>query len=248
IVLNRLQKDHRPWREIFNVEMPKSAPRTMLRLNWQPTTTFVISCCIVLAMCGYRSFAPEFVERVPQRASFAEFPFQLDGWKGMRAAMEQEYLNDLKLDDYVVANFSSAFSPPVNLYVAWYNSQRGGQSSHSPRTCLPGAGWRITSLQRIDIPQAHSGGALTVNRVLIENSGQRQLMYYWFQQRGRIITNEYMVKWYLFQDALFKHRTDGALVRLIVALPEGISIENADASLASFTRTLARRLSPYIPD
>ncbi len=88
---------------------------------------------------------------------------------------------------------------------------------------------------------------LRVNRAMIENGAQRQLVYYWFQQRGRVVTNEYMVKWYMFRDSLTRQRTDGALVRLMIAVPEGKSVEEVERELQSFTRTLASTLEPYVP-
>lgn len=101
----------------------------------------------------------------------------------------------------------------------------------------------------MDVPNAQiSKTALRVNRVLIENGNSRQLVYYWFQQRGRVVTNEYMVKWFLFWDALTQQRTDGALVRLIVAIPDGKSVEQAESELQSFVRLLTPRLEAYVPN
>ncbi|HVY22544.1 MAG TPA: VPLPA-CTERM-specific exosortase XrtD [Steroidobacteraceae bacterium] len=249
MILNRVGASRRPLRETFGIEFPKKAPAVAPRRSWQPTTTFLISCSIVLLMCVYSFTAPEVIENVPARQSFAEFPEQIGEWTGTRAGMEAVFLDELKLDDYVIANYTRPGSLPVNFYVAWYNSQRGGQSSHSPRTCLPGGGWRIASLDRIKVPGVFiSGQPLFVNRGLVENGDQRQLVYYWFQQRGRIITNEYVVKWYLFWDSLTRHRTDGAMVRAIVSVPQGTAVASAEAQLADFVRDAAPRLSPYIPD
>ncbi|HLZ99652.1 MAG TPA: EpsI family protein, partial [Steroidobacteraceae bacterium] len=92
------------------------------------------------------------------------------------------------------------------------------------------------------------GRPLRVNRTLIELGNQRQLVYYWFQQRGRVITNEFLVKWYLFRDALTRHRTDGALVRLIVALPPASSEAEADQQLTELAGRIAPTLTRYVPD
>ena len=81
-----------------------------------------------------------------------------------------------------------------------------------------------------------AGHPLRVNRAVIQLGDQRQLVYYWFQQRGRIITNEYLVKWFIFWDSLTRSRTDGALMRIITPLPEGEDIAAADARLAQFAR------------
>ena len=87
---------------------------------------------------------------------------------------------------------------------------------------------------------AIGGQPLRVNRALIQYGPQRQLVYYWFQQRGRVITNEYLVKWYLFWDSLTRNRSDGALVRLTVPLPEGSVEAQADRSSSSSPRTWSR--------
>jgi EpsI family protein len=83
---------------------------------------------------------------------------------------------------------------------------------------------------------------------LIELGNQRQLVYYWFQQRGRVITNEFVVKWYLFWDALTQHRTDGALVRLITNLPSGTDEAAADRELTAFASQIAPQISRYVPN
>jgi EpsI family protein len=86
-----------------------------------------------------------------------------------------------------------------------------------------------------------------VNRTVIALGESRQLVYYWFQQRGRVLTNEYLVKWYLFWDSLTRNRSDGSLVRLIVSLPEGTTEEQADRQLAEFAAELEPILQEHIP-
>jgi EpsI family protein len=92
------------------------------------------------------------------------------------------------------------------------------------------------------------GGSLRVNRTLIELGNQRELVYYWFQQRGRIITNEFSVKWYVFWDALTRHRTDGAMVRLIVPLPAAADEAQADRRLTDLAQHIAPILPRYVPN
>jgi exosortase D (VPLPA-CTERM-specific) len=248
VVLSRIGRDSRPWREIFGIELPASTPSSVPRVQWQPNTTFVVSSVLVGLLAAISVFMPDRVERIPARSSFAEFPAQMDSYTGTRTVMEAVYLDTLKLDDYLMADYRGVGGQPINLYMAWYNSQRGGQSTHSPRTCLPGGGWRIASLNVVDVPQAQIGKvALKVNRAVIENGSSKQLVYYWFQQRGRVVSNEYMVKWYLFWDSLTQQRTDGALVRLIIAVPDGKSMEQAETELQGFARLLSTRIEAYVP-
>ena len=89
---------------------------------------------------------------------------------------------------------------------------------------------------------------LRVNRTLIEMGDQRELVYYWFQQRGRAIDNEFAVKWYIFWDALTEHRTDGAMVRLVTALPAGSDVEDADRRLTDLAARIVPALPRFVPN
>jgi EpsI family protein len=145
-------------------------------------------------------------------------------------------------------NFTTPDAGNVNFYTAYYDSQRSGAAIHSPRSCMPGDGWRITGLEQrefADMP--FQGAPLRLNRAVIEKGEYKQLVYYWFPQRGRQITNEYLAKWYLFYDAITMHRTDGALVRLVTSLDRGQDISVADQRLQGFLRELVKELPDYLP-
>ncbi len=131
--------------------------------------------------------------------------------------------------------------------MAYYASQRKGSSIHSPRSCIPGGGWVIASHTLVPVPQVPGADSLKVNRLVIQKGPSRQLVYYWFDQRGRLITNEYLAKWYLFQDSLTQQRTDGALVRLVTPVVNNGDIAEADARLQTFIREAYPLLGDYIP-
>jgi EpsI family protein len=119
---------------------------------------------------------------------------------------------------------------------------------HSPRTCLPGGGWKIVEFEEVSVPGVTAAGVpLRVNRSLMAFGSNRQLVYYWFQQRGRVVTSEYMAKWYLFWDSLTMNRSDGALVRLIVPIAESGAPSDADSDLARFARDIEPLLERYVP-
>lgn len=186
----------------------------------------------------------------PNRQRFATFPLQLESWKGVEVGMGQNYIDALKFDDYIIGNYSRKGDRlPVNFYVAYYASQRKGASAHSPKSCMPGDGWLIGDFEQRQIGShvTSRGDKLMVNRTVIAKGENRQLVYYWFQQRGRIITNEYLVKWYLFWDALTQQRTDGSLVRLVVTLPEGSDEAEADKKLSAFIDAIFPELENYLP-
>jgi exosortase D (VPLPA-CTERM-specific) len=207
---------------------------------------FVAATAVAAAAAAVSLFLPERVELRPVRTSLSEFPLQLGGWQGVRGTLEAVYLDQLKLDDYLLADYHGASATPVNVWIAYYDSQRKGQSVHSPRSCLPGGGWEFETLapRRLATP----AGSLTVNRGIIRHGSERQLVYYWFQQRGRVVTNEYLVKWYLLRDAITRNRTDGALVRLMAPLTPARNEAAVERDLTQFAAALSGQLSRYVPN
>jgi EpsI family protein len=191
---------------------------------------------------------PRALEAAPARNSLTQFPTALGEWRGSRERLDSIYLDTLKLDDYIMANYRASSGAPVNFYVAYYDSQRKGHSVHSPRSCIPGGGWVITNFSQTTLPGGSPGVNVPVNRAVVELGRHKQIVYYWFQQRGRVITNEYLVKWFIFWDALTRNRTDGALVRFTAPLPPGATEADVDAQIARFANVALPTLSPYIPD
>lgn len=191
---------------------------------------------------------------IPEREEFYTFPMQIAEWQGRSDYLEQRFIDGLKFDDYLLANYSSPENHHINLYSAYYAYQSKGRSAHSPRTCLPGGGWKINEFDQVDIPwQTRNFGAdsntlnsLRANRVLIQQEGKYQLVYYWFEQRGRNITNEYMVKAYLLWDAIVKNRTDGALVRVIMPVEQGQSVQSVDDEIRRFIQAMKPEFSRFV--
>jgi exosortase D (VPLPA-CTERM-specific) len=248
-ILNRIGHESGSWRQLFGVEFPAPTPRgAVLRARRVPRP-FLAAAGVLLAFVIVGTALPRPAEIIPNRANFVGFPMHLDGWDGRRGSLEGIYLDVLKLDDYLIADYANGAGRPVNLYVAYYESQRKGEAVHSPLSCLPGGGWQLRDFEQRVVPGVHvNGQALRVNRTLIEMGDQRQLVYYWFAQRGRIVDNEFAVKWYLFWDALTRHRTDGALVRIMTYMPPGAPESDADAVLTAFASRIAPQLPRYVPD
>ena len=248
LVLAKLGKDRRPLREVFGLEFPAGSPANAQVHYRSLPRPFLVAAALLVAVMLLSLLMPPRVELIPQRHEFREFPLNVGAWQGKGARLEQIYVDTLKFDDYVLADFTDGKSP-VNLYAAYYGSQRNGQSAHSPRTCMPGGGWEITSLtQRAIADTPVNGQPLVVNRTVIEMGEFKQVVYYWFQQRGRIVTNEYLVKWYLLWDAIIRNRTDGALVRLTSGVQRGEQLSDADRRLEAFAHTLVPQLETYIPN
>jgi EpsI family protein len=236
------------WRDVLVLDVAAPATRARSVPQSWPVPLALIGAATALAGAAALSYAlPERVEAPPARKWFVDFPLAIGEWHGRQGRIEDIYLDALKLDDYLMADFVSG-TGNVNLYAAYYASQRQGESIHSPRSCIPGGGWRITQMSQVDVASGAAGNPLRVNRAVIELGTQRQLVYYWFKQRDRELTNEYLVKWYIFVDALTRQRTDGALVRLVTALQPGEDIALADRRLGEFASTARAKLNAFLPD
>ncbi len=243
-ILDKLQLDvpkiDFKWRDL-----PISPSRQMPLLGG--TVLLLLMTPWLLTLGGREELPPE------NREKLSLFPLQYSDWSGREGALDRDVLDTLKLTDYLIADYrstsTSLVDPPVNLYVAWYSSQKKGASIHSPRSCIPGGGWRMDELDQISIDDVRhvSGNNLRVNRAIIRKDHHAQIVYYWFEGRGRNITNEYLAKWYIFVDSLLESRSDGALVRVTTMVPEGASIEASDQRLQKFLRDFYPTLTKYAP-
>jgi exosortase D (VPLPA-CTERM-specific) len=209
---------------------------------------FLVAAVLVLVSAVAGAAIPASHVSSPPRVGFDEFPTKVGEWVGQRDTLQQVYLDALALDDYVLATYHAADNTPVNFYSAYYRAQDSTRAIHSPHDCIPGGGWEIRKLERRHFPAAGAAGSFPINRVVIQMGPNRQIVYYWFQERGRHLTNEYVARWFLFWDALTRHRTDGALVRFIAPVPEGASESNVDARMMSLALQIVPTLGRYIPD
>ena len=248
-LLARVGRNPRPLHAVFGFSLPGPVPPGAYVKSRSIPKPFLVGTVLLVVVALATSLLPSRVEAQQPRQEFVSFPMQLGPWKGHSERMDEVYVDTLKFDDYILANYTDADRQQVNLYAAYYASQRAKGVPHSPRACIPGDGWRILSLTQTRVPGAQVAGvSLAVNRVEIQKGDVKQLVYYWFQERGRDLTSEYLVKWYLFWDALTKNRTDGALVRVVAQLKPGQDFGEADKILAGFVRKMSPNLATFIPE
>lgn len=186
-------------------------------------------------------------EQTPMRKGFAEFPLQIGQWQGRELGMEANILQVLKVDDYMMRRYRNDQSLSVALYAGYYKSMRQGATYHSPKNCLPGSGWYFvkTGKTQLNVVTPY-GGAVEINKFVIRKGLQKQLVLYWYQDRGRVITSEYWAKIYMVWDAISKRRTDGAFVRLTVPFT-GDGETMAFAQAKAFTEQIFPLLADYLP-
>jgi EpsI family protein len=125
-----------------------------------------------------------------------------------------------------------------SLYVGYYDRQTQGRTIHSPKNCLPGAGWEPVASGRETIEVA--GKPTVVNRYLLQFRQRQALVFYWYQGRGRVEADEYAVKWHLLRDASLRRRSEEALVRIIVP------VRTTVAEAAALARRAAASVVPAV--
>jgi EpsI family protein len=143
-------------------------------------------------------------------------PVTLAGTEGRDREMSAEERRATAVSDYVFRTFGPDSLTAFSLYVAYYQKQASGRAIHSPRNCLPGAGWQTVESGKASVMV--EGRPVTVNRYILANGPSQALVYYWYQGRGRVAHNEYTVKWDLLRDAVAHGRSEEALVRLVIPI------------------------------
>lgn len=228
-------------------ESSREAP--MIRLRRAPGPAYLCSVALIAPFTLLSAVFADREETPPSRSAFIDFPMQINEWRGAPFALEQRYIDRLRFDDYVLADYRSGGEQSVNFYAAYYRSQRKGQSAHSPQSCLPGGGWEIESLTRTALSSdASPTRPVIANRAVIQKGDQKQVVLYWFKQRDRYLADEYAVKLYLLWDALWRQRTDGALVRLASLVAPGESEAAVDRRLRQFAAAVGQELNRFVPD
>lgn len=248
-VLANIGSDKRPLHEAFGIDLPAETPTDAAFFDRKLSAPFAMSTVVIICSIIGLNVVGERERVIPERKEFKNFPTSFAGWRGQESSLDQITLDVLDLDDYVLSEFinSNYGNAPVNLYIAYYNYQQGRKTSHTPKSCLPGGGWEIKDI-REELIDIQGASKLLVNKVVIQKGEYRQLVYYWFKQRDRIIANEYATKWYLFWDGLTQNRTDGALVRLTAIMQPDEEFSDTEARLLGFVADLVPLLDEYIPD
>ncbi len=187
-------------------------------------------------------------EVIAPRQSLASFPGELGGWTGTDVPIPQDALEVLGQGDFLLRVYHSADpqQPSVDLFLAYFPSQRTGDTIHSPKHCLPGAGWLPVESSRIFV-SLPGQPPFPANRYVIAKAEARELVFYWYLAHDRALANEYWAKFYLVADAIRLNRSDGALIRVTTPLAAGETADTAQQRLFSFMGGVVPVLPQYIP-
>jgi len=211
----------------------------------------IIATVLSVAITAAFVFTPAPERVMPDRDNFNLFPRTIGEWNSYTIPLDPATERVLGATDHINAVFSKPGEQNtyVNFFAAYYDKQTEGSGIHSPEVCLPVGGWEVFSIDPtpVSIPGTVYGD-FELNRAVIEKGLSRQLVYYWFEQRGTRMTNDYLAKIDVVYDSLTIGRTDGAMVRFVTPINEGETEADADARMQGFMAQLLPKLPRYIPE
>jgi EpsI family protein len=176
----------------------------------------------ILLVMGIAFYITPTSERVFESKPLNQLPQNLSGWESISESKpDKEILELLKADDTLTRVYRNPAGPTASLFIAFFKSQRAGVSPHSPKVCLPGAGWLPEQSGRVALTVPSMPGPITVNRYIVSRGEQRSVVLYWYQSPHRVIADEFAAKFWMVVDGVHYRRSDTSLVRVIVPVGTG---------------------------
>jgi EpsI family protein len=183
---------------------------------------------------------------IPAREPLAQLPDTITGWTSRDLPIDQETRDVLGDGDFLSRDYIHEGQIPIDLFIAYFPTQRTGSTIHSPKHCLPGAGWMFESSRYVDLKD-DDGKTHRVGEYVISSGQAKEFVIYWYEAHGRSVASEYWAKFYLVADAMRMNRTDGALVRIITPIMSHEGESQAKARAEGFAAELAPMLTRFIP-
>jgi EpsI family protein len=222
--------------------MPRFRRReTMVQLNFlKSRAAMILSVFLIVQGSVFYGFSRG--ETPPSYRALDGFPKAIGGWRMVQqGVMEPEIKEVLRADDYITRDYAAGPAKTANLFVAFFKSQRAGQTPHSPKNCLPGSGWVWTVSDTIPVTVAGRAAPIVINRYLVSKGEYRSLVLYWYQSRDRVVASEYRAAALVAWDAIRYNRTDTSLVRVVVPVANGrddVATETGVEFIQAFFATL----------
>lgn len=248
--LQRFTDEPRPLSEAIDLDTDGLGPITMMVTRTRATVALYAFVAMTTLFSAVWISDPGAEIAAIDRQPFAIYPRQFGPWSGSTSSLDKDIEGVLAADDYLNATYAApGQAEAVGMFVAFYNKQTEGQGIHSPEVCLPAGGWEIYSLDKKTVDMPHTAyGTFEVNRAVIQNGVQSQLVYYWFEQRGKRMTNDFKAKISVLSDSFTRGRSDGALVRYITPIRANETEAQAEARLQDLLSHSLKRLPEFVPN
>lgn len=245
--LQRLSGDRRPLGAAIDLDFSGLGAQLARVLTIAPSRGLVAAALLTASLSAGWLFAPRQAAEAAPRDPYSLFPREIGDWSGSVMALDPGIERALGADDTLSAWYRSPDEAEgIDLFLSYYHSQTQGAAIHSPTICLPAGGWEVSAIRpfRLDLPGI---APFAVNRAVIQKGLDRQLVYFWFEGRGRHVTNDFAAKLYTMADSVTRGRTDGGLVRVITPI-DAAGEAAADARLQAFLGQGLGRLPRFLPE
>jgi EpsI family protein len=195
----------------------------------------ILGLSLLLQAAAYYVVASR-AEIVPAIKPLSEFPAAVAGWKIEREyPIEKEVQDVLRADDTLNRVYVNADrTATASLFIAFFKTQRQGQTPHSPKNCLPGAGWMPAEDSKVPVAVGGRTEPIVVNKYVISRGEERSVVLYWYQSHSRVVAGDLSARLWLVADAITSRRSDTALVRVIVPVRDGV--EGAESAAREFVQ------------
>jgi exosortase D (VPLPA-CTERM-specific) len=250
VTMRLLSGDRQPLGDAIDMDFTGLGAQLARVRTIAPSPSLKVAALATLALSAAWSLAPARETVRMERESYSLFPMTLDGWAGTRSALDPAVEANLGADDYLAGYFRGpGEAAGIDFFLSYYYSQIDGRSIHAPEICLPGGGWEMFSLGpvTVELPGTRLG-QVTLNRAVIQKGLDKQLVYYWFEGRGRQMSDDFLTRFHTVADSMTMNRTDGGLVRVITPILPEESESAADARAQRFLAAVVDRLPRFIPE
>ncbi|MGX9353142.1 VPLPA-CTERM-specific exosortase XrtD [Shimia sp. W99] len=217
----------------------------------QPSPALIAAALLMIISVGTWPLVPDREPVAPERYDFALFPSQIGDWRqfGDERKFSPAVEKTLAADDYLAVQFSqSPSAPKLDFFSAWYRDLSADGVQHTPEICLPGAGWEIAKVERVDISgELGLQYPFAINQVIIQKNEERMLVYYWFTHMGRAMPRNSSAKLSVLTRGVIAGRLDGAIVRLISPIKKDQPVSEVKVQMNDLLNEILVELPRFVP-
>jgi exosortase D (VPLPA-CTERM-specific) len=249
VALQRLTPNPLPLSQAIDLDTNGLWDISTKILEIRKSAMMIVSALLTVAVTAAWVLAQPAVPDPVARDSFQLFPRYMDQWSGRQNRLDPAVEEVLGADDYIEASYvSKQQAAPVGFFSAFYHKQTEGSGIHSPEVCLPVGGWEIFTFDKktVSFPETDFG-TFDLNRAIIQKGLSKQMVYYWFEQRGKRHTNDFTAKMDVVIDSFQVGRSDGAIVRFTTPMLDNESDADAEARIETLMAEVLPRLPRFIP-
>jgi exosortase D (VPLPA-CTERM-specific) len=250
IGLQQLTANPLPFRDAIDLDFDGFGAQAARLLNIGVSRGMIIAALLTTIIATAFVLTPPRERVDPLRDGFSSFPLDIGNWSGSVSSLDPDTARVLGASDYINATYAAPGEAAyVNFFAAWYQKQTEGSGLHSPAVCLPVGGWEVSSIDPtlISLPGTVYGD-FYVNRAVIQKGLSKQLVYYWFEQRGKRMTNDYLAKISVVWDSLTMGRSDGAMIRFVTPIGDEETVADADARMQRLMAVVLLKLPRFVPE